>query len=60
MCDAGFTAFRLKFKPSGGCKNTLAEVYRRVGRKNVIFVPFSNRFVNDRPKFARTWHSIFG
>ena len=60
MCDAGFTAFRLKFKPSRGCKNTLAEVYRRVGRKNVIFVPFSNRFVNDRPKFARTWHSIFG
>jgi len=60
MCDAGFTAFQTGFKPSGGCKNTLAEVYRRVGRKNVIFVPFSKKFVNDRPKFARTWHSIFG
>jgi iron(III) transport system substrate-binding protein len=60
MCDAGFTAFRLKFKPSGGCKNTLAEVYAKVGAKNVIFVPFSQKFVNDRPKFQARWHSIFG
>jgi iron(III) transport system substrate-binding protein len=60
MCDAGFTAFQTGFKPSGGCKNTLAEVYRRVGKKNVILVPFSKKFVNDRPKFGRTWHSIFG
>jgi iron(III) transport system substrate-binding protein len=60
MCDAGFTAFRLKFTPSGGCKNTLAEVYRRVGAKNVILAPFSQKFVNDRPRFAARWHAIFG
>jgi iron(III) transport system substrate-binding protein len=60
MCDAGFTAFRLKFKPSGGCKNTLAEVYAKVGQKNVIFVPFSQKFVNDRPAFQARWHQIFG
>jgi iron(III) transport system substrate-binding protein len=60
MCDAGFTAFRSKFKPSGGCTNTLADVYAKVGKKNVILVPFSQKFVNDRPKFASRWHSIFG
>ena len=60
MCDAGFTAFRNGFKPSGGCRNTLADVYRNVKRKNVILVPFSQRFVNDRPKFAARWHKIFG
>jgi iron(III) transport system substrate-binding protein len=60
MCEAGFTAFRLKFKPKNGCKNTLAQVYAKVGRKNVIFVPFSQKFVNDRPKFQARWHQIFG
>jgi iron(III) transport system substrate-binding protein len=60
MCDAGFTAFRNKFQPSGGCTNTLADVYQKVGKKNVILVPFSQKFVNDRPKFASRWHSIFG
>jgi iron(III) transport system substrate-binding protein len=60
MCEAGFTAFRLKFKPARGCKNTLAEVYAKVGAKNVIFVPFSQKFVNDRPRFQTRWHSIFG
>jgi iron(III) transport system substrate-binding protein len=60
MCDAGFTAFRNGFKPSGGCTNTLADVYAKVARKNVILVPFSQKFVNDRPKFAARWHSIFG
>jgi iron(III) transport system substrate-binding protein len=60
MCEAGFTAFRLKFKPSGGCKNTLAAVYAKVGKKNVVFVPFSQKFVNDRPKFQSRWHQIFG
>jgi iron(III) transport system substrate-binding protein len=60
MCEAGFTAFRLKWKPSGGCKNTLAEVYAKVGRKNVIFVPFSQKFVNDQPTFRKRWHDIFG
>jgi iron(III) transport system substrate-binding protein len=60
MCEAGFTAFRLKFKPSRGCKNTLAEVYAKVGRKNVVFVPFSQKFVNDQPAFRKRWHGIFG
>jgi iron(III) transport system substrate-binding protein len=60
MCDAGFTAFRNKFQPSGGCVNTLADVYQKVGKKNVVLVPFSQKFVNDRPKFASRWHSIFG
>jgi iron(III) transport system substrate-binding protein len=60
MCEAGFTAFRLKFKPARGCKNTLAEVYAKVGAKNVVFVPFSQKFVNDRPRFQTRWHSIFG
>jgi iron(III) transport system substrate-binding protein len=60
MCEAGFTAFRLGFKPQRGCKNTLAEVYAKVGRKNVIFVPFSQKFVNDQPRFQARWHQIFG
>jgi iron(III) transport system substrate-binding protein len=60
MCEAGFTAFRNGFTPSKGCTNTLADVYRKVGRKNTILVPFSQKFVNDRPKFAARWHSIFG
>jgi iron(III) transport system substrate-binding protein len=60
MCDAGFTAFRNNFRASGGCTNTLADVYQKVGKKNVILVPFSRKFVNDRPKFAARWHSIFG
>jgi iron(III) transport system substrate-binding protein len=60
MCDAGFTAFRNGFTPSGGCRNTLADVYKNVPRKNVVVVPFSQKFVNDRPKFAVRWHSIFG
>ena len=60
MCEAGFTAYRNNFRPSGGCTNTLADVYQKVGKKNVILVPFSQKFVNDRPKFAARWHSIFG
>jgi iron(III) transport system substrate-binding protein len=60
MCDAGFTAFRNGFKPSGGCRNTLADVYKNVNRKNIILVPFSQKFVNDRPKFTARWHQIFG
>jgi iron(III) transport system substrate-binding protein len=60
MCDAGFTAYRNGFTPSGGCRNTLADAYRAVGKKNVVLVPFSQKFVNDRPKFSARWHSIFG
>jgi iron(III) transport system substrate-binding protein len=59
MCEAGFTAFRLKFKPRA-CTNTLDDVYAKVGRKNVQFVPFSQKFVNDQPKFRSRWHDIFG
>ncbi len=59
MCDAGFTAFRNNFTPKN-CSNTLADVYAKVGQKNVIFVPFSQKFVNDYPKFKARWHGIFG
>ncbi|HEV8686330.1 MAG TPA: extracellular solute-binding protein [Gaiellaceae bacterium] len=59
MCEAGFTAFRLNFKPRN-CSNTLNDVYAKVGRKNVQFVPFSQKFVNDQPSFRARWHQIFG
>lgn len=59
MCDAGFTAFRNKFTPKN-CSNTLADVYAKVGAKNTILVPFSQKFVNDQPSFAKRWHGIFG
>ena len=59
MCDAGFTAFRNNFTPKN-CSNTLADVYAKVGQKNVILVPFSQKFVNDFPKFKARWHGIFG
>ena len=59
MCDAGFTAFRNGFTPKD-CTNTLADVYAKVGAKNVILVPYSQKFVNDQPAFAKRWHAIFG
>lgn len=59
MCDAGFTAFRNSFTPKS-CTNTLADVYKKVGQKNTILVPFSQKFVNDQPAFAKRWHGIFG
>lgn len=60
MCDAGFTAFRTAYVPPNGCKNTLADVYAKVGVKNVYLPGFTQKFVNDRPAFAKRWHSIFG
>ena len=59
MCDAGFTAFRNNFQPKN-CTNTLADVYAKVGRKNVQFVPYSQKFVNDYPAYKKRWHNIFG
>jgi len=59
MCDASFTAFRNKFVPKN-CTNTLADVYAKVGQKNVILVPFSQKFVNDQPAYKKRWHDIFG
>lgn len=59
MCDAGFTAFRNNFTPKA-CSNTLADVYKKVGQKNVILVPFSQKFINDYPRFKARWHGIFG
>jgi iron(III) transport system substrate-binding protein len=59
MCDAGFTAYRNNFTPKN-CSNTLADVYAKVGQKNTILVPFSQKFVNDYPKFKARWHGIFG
>jgi iron(III) transport system substrate-binding protein len=60
MCDAGFTAFKTGFKPANGCVNTLADVYAKVGAKNVFFPGFTQKFVNARPKFSTQWHGIFG
>jgi iron(III) transport system substrate-binding protein len=60
MCDAGFTAFRNGYTPSDGCTNTLADVYKKVGQKNVYVPGFNQKFVNDRPAFTKRWHSIFG
>jgi iron(III) transport system substrate-binding protein len=60
MCDAGFTAFRNDYTPKDGCTNTLADVYKKVGQKNVYVAGFTQKFVNDRPAFAKRWHAIFG
>jgi iron(III) transport system substrate-binding protein len=60
MCDAGFTAFRNGYKPTDGCANTLADVYAKVGEKNVYVPGFTQKFVNDRPAFTKRWHGIFG
>ena len=60
MCDAGFTAYRTGYTPPNGCANTLADVYKKVGQKNVFVAGFTQKFVNDRPAFTKRWHSIFG
>jgi iron(III) transport system substrate-binding protein len=60
ICDAGFTAYMKGFKPSGGCRNTLADVYAKVGAKHVFNPGFTQRFVNARPSFTKRWHAIFG
>jgi iron(III) transport system substrate-binding protein len=60
MCDAGFTAFRNGYVPPNGCTNTLADVYAKVGEKNVYLPGFNQKFVNDRPAFTKRWHGIFG
>jgi iron(III) transport system substrate-binding protein len=60
MCDAGFTAFRNGYTPTDGCTNTLADVYAKVGQKNVYMPGFTQKFVNDRPAFVKRWHGIFG
>ncbi len=60
MCEAGFTAYMNKFKPTGGCTNTLADVYAHVAAKNVFNPGFTQAFVNARKSFAARWHSIFG
>jgi iron(III) transport system substrate-binding protein len=60
MCDAGFTAFKTGFKPSNGCANTLATLYKRVGVQKTYLPGFTPTFVNARPAFAKRWHSIFG
>ncbi|MBA2475401.1 MAG: ABC transporter substrate-binding protein [Actinobacteria bacterium] len=59
LCDGGFTASRTDYTPKN-CLNTLAEVYKRVGKENVVFSPFSQKFVNDYPRFKVRWHGIFG
>jgi iron(III) transport system substrate-binding protein len=60
MCEAGFTAYKTGFKAANGCVNTLADVYAKVGAKNVYFPGFTQKFVNARPAFTKQWHGIFG
>jgi iron(III) transport system substrate-binding protein len=60
ICNAGFTSYMKGFKPSGGCRNTLADVYAKVGAKHVFNPGFSQKFVNARPSFVKRWHAIFG
>jgi iron(III) transport system substrate-binding protein len=60
ICEAGFTAYKTGFKAANGCTNTLADVYAKVGAKNVYFPGFTQKFVNARPAFTRQWHGIFG
>jgi iron(III) transport system substrate-binding protein len=60
ICNAGFTSYMTGFKPSGGCTNTLADVYAKVGAKRVFNPGFTQKFVNARPGFTKRWHSIFG
>jgi iron(III) transport system substrate-binding protein len=60
MCDASFTAFMTGFTPANGCTNTLADVYAKVGQKNVFNPGFTQKFVNARPAFVKRWHGIFG
>jgi iron(III) transport system substrate-binding protein len=60
MCDAGFTAYKTGFTAANGCTNTLADVYAKVGEKNVFFPGFTQKFVNARPAFTKQWHGIFG
>jgi len=60
MCESGFTAYKNGFTPANGCTNTLADVYAKVGAKNVYLPGFTQKFVNARPKFTSQWHGIFG
>lgn len=60
ICDAGFTSYMKGFTPTGGCRNTLADVYAKVGAKRVFNPGFTQKFVNSRPTFTRRWHTIFG
>jgi iron(III) transport system substrate-binding protein len=58
LCTAGFTAYLNGFRPTG-CQNSLQAVYDAVGEKHVSFVPFSQKFVNAYPGFAKTWHTYY-
>jgi iron(III) transport system substrate-binding protein len=58
LCTAGFTAYMNGFRPKG-CDNSLQALYDAVGKAHVSFVPFSQKFVNAYPAFAKTWHTIY-
>lgn len=58
LCSAGFTAYMTGFRPTG-CDNSLQALYDAVGQSHVSFVPFSQKFVNAYPGFAKTWHSYY-
>jgi iron(III) transport system substrate-binding protein len=58
LCEAGFTPYRNSFRPVN-CQNSLQNLYDAVGKGHTYLVPFSQKYVNDKPKFSTTWHSTF-
>jgi len=58
LCDGGFTSYMNGFAPVN-CENSLQALYAAVGKSHVYAVPFSQKFVNAKPPFAKTWHGYF-
>jgi iron(III) transport system substrate-binding protein len=58
LCEAGFTPYRSNFRPVN-CQNSLQNLYDAVGKDHTYLVPFSQKYVNDKPKFTVTWHDAF-
>jgi iron(III) transport system substrate-binding protein len=58
LCEAGFTSYMNNFTPAN-CENSLQSLYGAVGKSHVYFVPFSQKFVNAKPGFSKTWHGYY-
>jgi iron(III) transport system substrate-binding protein len=58
LCEAGLTPYRNDFRPVN-CQNSLQNLYDAVGKDHTYLVPFSQKYVNDKPKFSATWHTTF-
>jgi iron(III) transport system substrate-binding protein len=58
LCEAGFTPYRNDFRPVN-CQNSLQNLYDAVGKSHTYLVPFSQKYVNDKPKFSTIWHNTF-